>query len=408
MVAERHQCIDLYDDALLFGEWWEGKVDPRGNLFLRYLEYVRALKPVALLVETVPDALRYAGHNIMQEMCDTLAPMGYEARYTLINTAFHGVPQMRDRVYLIAYRKELKAKIQFPKPTHHVVLPKGYDHTRAVALRYVDLLSAGYLPSVTPKDTLPKAITAREAISDLPKVRGTSVKSGAKRFSQSTRMRYRKIKTISAYAEVVRTWPAFESDGGVIDHAIRYLPRDHLVFAAMRPGAEYPEAKNLAIKIVNDKAIILGVDRKTKKYKEMYKSVVPPYDETKFANKWWKIREDFPVRTLLAHLGKDSYSHIHYDDRQARTISVREAARLQGFPDGFKFAGTMNPAFKQIGNAVAPLMAAAIAEVMHATLLAGAKTLSNERDVVPASTQRTRDGHGPSQARNNSNGSIAA
>jgi DNA (cytosine-5)-methyltransferase 1 len=66
----------------------------------------------------------------------------------------------------------------------------------------------------------------------------------------------------------------------------------------------------------------------------------------------------------MAHIGKDTYSHIHWDAAQARTISVREAARLQSFPDGFVFEGTMNPAFRQIGNAVAPLMAAAIAEVM--------------------------------------------
>ena len=56
----------------------------------------------------------------------------------------------------------------------------------------------------------------------------------------------------------------------------------------------------------------------------------------------------------MAHLGKDSYSHIHYDSDQARTISVRDAARLQSFPDGFVLCGTMNPAFRQIGNADAP------------------------------------------------------
>jgi DNA (cytosine-5)-methyltransferase 1 len=70
----------------------------------------------------------------------------------------------------------------------------------------------------------------------------------------------------------------------------------------------------------------------------------------------------------MAHIGKDTYSHIHYDSDQARTISVREAARLQGFPDAFKFSGTMNPAFRQIGNAVPPLMANAIAEIMRETL----------------------------------------
>jgi len=70
----------------------------------------------------------------------------------------------------------------------------------------------------------------------------------------------------------------------------------------------------------------------------------------------------------MAHLGKDSYSHIHYDSRQARTISVREAARLHSFPDGFSFCGTMNPAFKQIGNAVPPLLAKAVATEIMKTL----------------------------------------
>jgi DNA (cytosine-5)-methyltransferase 1 len=91
-------------------------------------------------------------------------------------------------------------------------------------------------------------------------------------------------------------------------------------------------------------------------------ATVPPYDPGKFPNKWRKMEADQPARTLMAHLGKDSYSHIHYDSAQARTISVREAARLQSFPDGFVFSGTMNPAFRQVGNAVPPLLVKAIAE----------------------------------------------
>jgi DNA (cytosine-5)-methyltransferase 1 len=59
-------------------------------------------------------------------------------------------------------------------------------------------------------------------------------------------------------------------------------------------------------------------------------------------------------------MGKDTYSHIHWDSRQKRTVSVREAARLQSFPDSFHFAGAMNAAFRQIGNAVPPLLAQAV------------------------------------------------
>jgi len=66
-----------------------------------------------------------------------------------------------------------------------------------------------------------------------------------------------------------------------------------------------------------------------------------------------------------------TYSHIHYDGAQARTISVREAARLQSFPDAFRYEGTMNLSFRQIGNAVPPLMAFALAEVL-CDALAGA------------------------------------
>jgi DNA (cytosine-5)-methyltransferase 1 len=95
---------------------------------------------------------------------------------------------------------------------------------------------------------------------------------------------------------------------------------------------------------------------------------VPPYDPGKFPNKWRKMEPDEPARTLMAHLGKDSYSHIHYDSDQARVLSVREAARLQSFPDGFKFSGTMNPAFRQIGNAVPPLLAHALAEPLLAAI----------------------------------------
>jgi DNA (cytosine-5)-methyltransferase 1 len=353
------------------------KVDPRGNLFLRYLAYVKALRPLALLMENVPDILHYGGHNVIEEMVEALDILGYNARYSLINSAFHGSPQMRDRVFLVAYRKELAARIRFPQATHHMKLPVGYAGTRAVALRYVDLLGgAGYVQADLGDESLPFAVTAEEAIGDMPSILGTSVSRGARRFTREFWVPYRKTNEISPYAALMRQWPGFESDGGVMDHQIRYLPRDHMIFREMRPGSEYPEAKALAVKIAEREAARLEIRKGTKKYQELHDSIVPPYDETKFPNRWWKLRPDFPVRTLMAHIGKDTYSHIHYDAKQARTISVREAARLQGFPDGFVFSGTMNPAFRQIGNAVPPLIANAIAEIMRDTLVSTAERLA--------------------------------
>ena len=102
------------------------KVDPRGNLYLRYLHFVRATQPLAILIENVPDVLNYGGHNVMGEVAEVLDELGYDARYSLINSAFHGVPQMRDRVYLIALQRELGVAAAFPTPINHMVFPPGY------------------------------------------------------------------------------------------------------------------------------------------------------------------------------------------------------------------------------------------------------------------------------------------
>jgi DNA (cytosine-5)-methyltransferase 1 len=141
----------------------------------------------------------------------------------------------------------------------------------------------------------------------------------------------------------------------------------------MKPDDQYPEAARLAREMFSEKLAQLqqrdmAPAQGSFEFERLYRSIVPPYDDRKFPNKWRKLAQDRPSRTLMAHLGKDSYSHIHYDDTQARTISVREAARLQSFPDGFKFCGAMNAAFRQIGNAVPPLLALAIAKVILRTV----------------------------------------
>lgn len=345
------------------------KVDPRGNLYLRYIEYVRAFEPLALLMENVPDLMNYGGHNVAQEMVETLEGLGYVARYSLINSAFHGVPQMRDRVFLIAYRRELDLLPEFPRPSHHIVLPPGYAGQRNVALKLVDLLgAAGYVQSPASEPGLPRAISAEEAIGDLPPIDGGSVKRGVRRLDGGEAVPYRPANEISAYAATMRQWPGYEGGPVLTDHVIRSLPRDGRIFAAMPEGAEYPAAHRLALAMFEAEAAARGLRKGTPEWAALLAEIVPPYDPSKFPNRWWKLRRDQPVRTLMAHLGKDTYSHIHYDSAQARTISVREAARLQSFPDGFRFEGAMNSAFRQIGNSVPPLMIERLARSMASAL----------------------------------------
>jgi DNA (cytosine-5)-methyltransferase 1 len=358
------------------------KHDQRAQLYVDYLRYVEACAPLAVLVENVPDVLNHGGQNIAEEICEVLADKGYLCGYTLLNAAFYGVPQMRERMFLVGYREEIAESIRFPAPSHWVNLPPGYEGSRSVALKLLteNVLTGGVHGYVSPPEArrgLPAAVTAKGAIGDLPPVfarellRSGELRRGARRFDLP--MPYSSKPPKSPYARLMRQWPGFSAGNALMDHVIRYLPRDYELFARLNPGDQYPEAYAHAERMLREhldqlKDRGVTIQRGSSEYERIRRQIVPPYDAGKFPNKWRKMWRDQPARTLMAHLGKDSYSHIHYDSAQARTISVREAARLQSFPDGFRFCGTMNPAFRQIGNAVPPLMANALAKEIRLVL----------------------------------------
>jgi DNA (cytosine-5)-methyltransferase 1 len=372
--------------------------DSRGNLYLRYLDYVRKLEPLAIVIENVPDALNYGDHNIAEEISEVLDELGYTCRYTLLNSAFYGVPQMRERMFLIAYVQELESRVKFPEPTHWIELPSGYHGSRSVALKLIrrgSLFENGgsqkghftEIPKAS-KEDLPRAVTAKEALDDLPDITHHlegNLTRGARRFNDL--QPYPENVELNDYARLMRNWPGFESHDGIYDHrsAIRNLPRDYPIFRLMEAGDQYPEAHRKALKRFEEKLEEkrqegYEIPEGSEEYEELKSSIVPPYDPSKFPNKWRKMEKDEPARTLTAHIGKDTYSHIHYDSDQARTISVREAARLQSFPDGFEFAGTMNPAFRQIGNAVPPLLAHAVALEVASALNVNATSIVSQFD----------------------------
>jgi DNA (cytosine-5)-methyltransferase 1 len=164
---------------------------------------------------------------------------------------------------------------------------------------------------------------------------------------------------------------------GTTGHIYRNTARDFEIFDRMLPGQNYIDASRIAEQLLEAACARNGIDPILNKtaYEQLRKKIVPPYDREKFDDKWKRLDPERPSRTVVAHLGVDTYSHIH--PFEPRGISIREAARLQSFPDDFLFWGSTGDAYKQIGNAVPPLLSQAIARTLS-------KQFLNEQKNEPA------------------------
>lgn len=332
--------------------------DSRGELYQDFLRIALELNARAVVMENVPEAVNYGGKNIPQTVCQILEDRGYSTIWTILNAADYGVPQSRDRMFVIAVRKDQGFLPELPEAKYHT-----WQETTGLETRYKNFPNlSGFRMPPAYADNLPEWITAGEALNDLP-VLHPEEDSPYRMRKITLSLPYRAAAACS-YQELMRSWYGPELNK-VTANCYRKTVRDFPIFARMKQGDTYLEASQIADQLFSNECQIQNIteEESPEEYAELKKKIVPPYNRETFITRWQKLREDSPSHTLVAHLAVDTYSHIH--PSEPRGISVREAARLQSFPDGFLFQCNMGDAFRQIGNAVPPLLAAAIASVLY-------------------------------------------
>ena len=171
--------------------------------------------------------------------------------------------------------------------------------------------------------------TIRQAIGDLPVVQADS---------REEAMTYEGRPT-TLLARTLRRGLRGEEAHLIRDHVTRAVRSDDAeIFGIMKPGDTY-----------------VDVPERLRRYRSDI-----------FGDKYLRLSFDDLSRTITAHIAKDGYWYIH--PREDRTLSIREAARIQTFPDRFRFAGHPTSRYRQIGNAVPPLLASVIASSLHSAL----------------------------------------
>lgn len=334
--------------------------DPRNALWRQFLRAVSEMEPRAFLIENVPGMLHHGGRNVAEEICLAAEEVGYKVRCAVLNAAAFGVPQTRERLFILGIRSDCDVAPTLPVGNRELKLSKGHLGAHKTPRNYFKN-DRFFLGTLVPVKTGRAAVTAGQALGDLPPLTAHR-KPGYRASRASDPIPYGSGRP-SAYAMKMRSWPGFQSEV-VTDHVCKTTPRDYRTFAAMKEGDRYPDALVIAKKLFESararwwaqvKRYPFGLPPQPKE-----EDFIPPYRDDSFHEKWRKLFRNQPSWTVTAHLAKDTYSHIHYDSKQARMITIREAARLQSFPDGFAFEGNVGECFRQIGNAVPPILAAGV------------------------------------------------
>jgi DNA (cytosine-5)-methyltransferase 1 len=344
-------------------EKWQ--FDKRRTLYKRYLYFIRQLQPDVFVMEnvkgmlsaTIEDELVFnkvrhdlksiGGKYKLYSLVTDKDPESLEANDFIIQSENYGIPQKRHRVIILGVSKHITKcpSILSPKPE----------------------------------------ITVEECIGDLPKLRSSFSKK-EKQYMDNAESWKSLVSSflvkagagdgavISEYTGgewvlcngndgTLSTWYRPHKMSGVPNHASRsHIAKDIERYVHFATRAEEwgfsPKIGDLPIELLPDHRNV-----------DILRGLTPKgHVNIAFSDRFRVQIRDEPSTTITSHISKDGHYYIHYDPAQARSLTVREAARLQTFPDDYRFEGTRTSQYHQVGNAVPPYLAYQIAEIVKGLL----------------------------------------
>jgi DNA (cytosine-5)-methyltransferase 1 len=311
-----------------------GRKDPndeRNAFITEYVRFVHSLKPYFLLMENVPQVLY---HRRFRDLLGELS-QEYTVTYSVLNAARYGVPQTRHRTFVLAFRRDIELTPTFPRPTHGFVERPTFNyHARRIEqptaeeaviseILGADPVISCYLQRfVTPPDGISAVAPLLPLTNVWDKISDLAVNVS----SEFARNRGDEDLSLSEC-------------GKIFNHVHRrHDERMHRLMNIIGEGDD--------LRCVEDKSLL---------------------PKSHYSQAYGRLHRQGLSRTITTYFcnpGSGRFLHPTLN----RSLTVREAARLQSFPDSYAFLGTQSEQMRLVGNAVPPTLAKAIARHIAQTL----------------------------------------
>lgn len=294
--------------------------DARNHLFKEFLRFVAEFQPRAVLIENVPGLVSFDKGGTLHAIIDSLNELGYGAGVNILGAAYYGVPQMRWRTIIIGTRGAELPPSAFPTPLYHAPIRPNFT-TKFDGKNLVKTPSPESEGHFT---------TVEDAIGDLPPLKCGEKGAKTKEYLHAPLCEYQKKMRIGSVGVLNHTSPMLSK---INQERLKYI----------KPGGNWTD---------------IPMDLLPEGMKSARRS-----DHTM---RYGRPRPDGLASTILTKCDPHWGAYFHYS--QDRSFTVREAARIQSFPDHYVFYGTLADQFAQVGNAVPPMLAEAIGQSIKSIL----------------------------------------